>query len=231
MKRTLQITEMLFWTVVAFLIATHTNDAIIWALTCAYGSPMDAPRSVLSNLTFISPVFPLFLGVIAIIRLKIGGINISALIGYSNKKIFADVAMAAVVAVSLVAISIVSMRLASKYAPLPPFELMPPSMHLFFATFGAVIPGVFEEIYFRGMMLRVGGNLPTAFVLLMSAAAFSLWHIGTPAYLPHTFIVGLVLGLVFIRTGRLIPAILAHSMANAGIGVLLHGGFKIAAAS
>jgi len=220
---------MLFWGVLAYLIASHTNDIIVWALTQAYGSPTDAPPNVLSKLTYFSPVFPFALGLLAILRLKLGGEKLSELIGYSNGKIVSDILIGAIVAVALVAVSVFSMRIAGRYAPLPPFDLMPSSMHFYFATIGAVIPGIFEEIYFRGMMLRIGKQSPAILALLISAAAFSLWHIGTPAYLPHTFVLGLTLGAVFLRTGRLMPAIIAHTFANASIGILLLNGFKIAA--
>jgi hypothetical protein len=76
------------------------------------------------------------------------------------------------------------------------------------------------HLYFRGMMARVGQALPAALVLVLTAAAFSAWHIGTPAYLPHTFALGLAWGALAFATKRLAPSIVAHTAANAGFGVL-----------
>jgi membrane protease YdiL (CAAX protease family) len=107
-------------------------------------------------------------------------------------------------------------------------HLLPPPVHLYFMTIGALVPGVCEELFFRGMMMKVGSRLPRVAIIVLTAIAFSVWHIGTPAYLPHTFLLGLIFGILANASGRLAPSMIAHTIANAGMGLLLLSGFNIA---
>jgi membrane protease YdiL (CAAX protease family) len=101
-------------------------------------------------------------------------------------------------------------------------------VHVYFMTIGALVPGVCEELFFRGMLMRVGSHLPKTVLIMLTAAAFSAWHIGTPAYLPHTFLLGLIFGVLATVTRRLAPSIIAHTIANAGMGLLFLLGINIA---
>ncbi|HVR64879.1 MAG TPA: CPBP family intramembrane glutamic endopeptidase [Polyangia bacterium] len=68
-----------------------------------------------------------------------------------------------------------------------------------------------EELFFRGAMLPAAG-------VVGSSAAFALLHIGPRArYLPWTlssFVAGLLLGLLFLWTGDLTGAVVAHFTIN-----------------
>jgi membrane protease YdiL (CAAX protease family) len=139
-----------------------------------------------------------------------------------------DLALGALVGAISLAVTVTSLRLMSSHVALPPIEQFPVAMHIFFATVGALVPGVFEELYFRGLLFRVGAGAPKTLLVFVSAAAFAVWHIGTPAYLPHTFLLGLLWGTLFAATGRLAPSIIAHIVANASFGVLLISGYKLA---
>jgi len=230
MKQAFGLIELLFWGAVAFLIASHANDIVVWGLTALYSDPSKAPAVVLSNLAYISPVFPLALGLIAIARIKLDGARVNDIVGFSAQRLPGDILLGAAAGAVSLFVSIASMRIASQYLPMPPFHLMPPSLHVYFVTIGAIIPGFCEELYFRGLMFRSGRALPKALVLVLTAAAFSLWHIGSPAYLPHTFMLGLIFGAIVWRVDRIMPAIIAHCCANAGVGILLLNGFVIAPA-
>jgi sodium transport system permease protein len=85
----------------------------------------------------------------------------------------------------------------------------------------AVGPAVCEELLFRGIVLpslavRVGPALAT----LGSSFLFGLIHVdlgggGLSMYrVPFAFAVGLGLGLLRVRAGRLWPAVLAHAVLN-----------------
>lgn len=75
---------------------------------------------------------------------------------------------------------------------------------------------VFEEFLFRRLILprvRVLGDTAAIFI---SAALFAFPHffsVGFPTFV-YTFIQGLVWSYVTVKTGKLWPAILLHSMAN-----------------
>ena len=62
---------------------------------------------------------------------------------------------------------------------------------------------------------------------MISAGVFAVWHIGSPAYLVHTFLLGLIWGVLFVRTGRLLPAIIAHCTANSLFGLSLYFGLPL----
>ena len=46
-------------------------------------------------------------------------------------------------------------------------------------------------------------------MIAVSAALFSLIHMN-PAQMPHAFIIGLLLGWMFYRTGSIVPAVAFH---------------------
>jgi sodium transport system permease protein len=83
----------------------------------------------------------------------------------------------------------------------------------------SVMPAVCEELFFRGWMLaaftgkRPSRNRIVAAVLLQ-AGAFAAFHL-LPERIPQTFVLGAVLGWMTLRTGSLLPAIVAHAAHNA----------------
>ncbi len=97
--------------------------------------------------------------------------------------------------------------------------------HVFFSTIGAMIPGISEELYFRGFLKARFGDLRPTLLIVLASASFSLWHILTPSYLLHTFIIGLTLGITVNQTQRLLPAMIAHTLANMLAGILILKGY------
>jgi membrane protease YdiL (CAAX protease family) len=80
---------------------------------------------------------------------------------------------------------------------------------------GAVCPAVFEELAFRGILLRklseVGSEREA---LVIQAAMFSLLHLLPMIFVSHFFI-GLALGWLRLRTRSLLPGMLVHGLYNA----------------
>lgn len=84
-----------------------------------------------------------------------------------------------------------------------------------------VLAPVTEEIMFRGVLLRALEPRGRVFALVISSLVFSLIHVlgldtemlwrSAVVVLPPIFILGLVLGWLTQRTGRLGPAIFLHS--------------------
>jgi hypothetical protein len=228
MAKALELIEVLLWAAVAYLVAANTSAIVGHSLGLLYGAPSAAPAFVLQNLIFVSPVFPLLLGVLAVARLKFGGQDVAALIGFHRETLARDALIGVAVGIASIGIAVVSLRLASSYVDVPPMHQLPAPVHYYFMTIGAVVPGVCEELYFRGLMMRAGSRLPKAVMVVLTALAFSLWHVGTVAYLPHTFLLGLIFGTLLVVSGRLAAPIIAHTVANAGMGVLLLSGFNAA---
>lgn len=85
----------------------------------------------------------------------------------------------------------------------------------------AVLAGVSEELFFRGLLLRFGTRITNNLVLgiLISSLLFAMMH--TNIYgLPSIFMAGILLGTFYYLTGSLWCNILAHIVYN-GSQVLL----------
>lgn len=74
---------------------------------------------------------------------------------------------------------------------------------------------VAEEIVFRGAILKslLQWNKRHWLGISVSALLFALVH-GNPAQMPHAFLVGLLLGWMYYRTGSLVPCVAYHWVNN-----------------
>lgn len=109
----------------------------------------------------------------------------------------------------------------------PQIELIAPDgfswSYLFGMTFvtGIVAP-IAEEIAFRGVLygwLRQRFGVPAG--VAISALLFSVAH-GIPALIPALAVQGMVLALLYERSGSLWPPIIAHGTYNAATIILLY---------
>ena len=109
----------------------------------------------------------------------------------------------------------------------PQIELIAPDgfswSYLFGMTFvtGIVAP-IAEEIAFRGVLygwLRQRFGVPAG--VAISALLFSVAH-GIPALIPALAVQGMVLALLYERSGSLWPPIIAHGTYNAATVILLY---------
>ena len=83
----------------------------------------------------------------------------------------------------------------------------------------AVLPAVFEESIFRGLMLGPMKKFSTPVAVLLSGALFALYH-QSPAQTVYQFCCGCAFALVAIRAGSVLPTMLAHFLNNAFVIVL-----------
>jgi membrane protease YdiL (CAAX protease family) len=83
-----------------------------------------------------------------------------------------------------------------------------------------LVAPVLEEFFFRGLvqtwLLAVWGGAKRWPVVLTAAAVFSVVHLGAVTWhaLPGLFVLGIVLGWLYERTGSLLPAVLVHMAFN-----------------
>ena len=84
-----------------------------------------------------------------------------------------------------------------------------------------ILAPIFEETIFRGLlqtvMVAIAGTRRRWWIVLSCAALFALAHVGETVdvrTLPGLFVLGVILGWLYERTGSLLP------------GVLVHGGFN-----
>jgi membrane protease YdiL (CAAX protease family) len=77
-----------------------------------------------------------------------------------------------------------------------------------------VMPGLFEELAFRGVIIEAfRPALSQREVILVSALMFMVLHVQVGMF-PHTLLLGLVLGWMRFRSGSLLPGILLHFTHN-----------------
>ena len=80
----------------------------------------------------------------------------------------------------------------------------------------AILPAIIEELIFRGIILRGFLPLGTGTAVAASAVLFSLFHL-SPGQTVFQFVLGVVLALVVLRTGKLVYAMILHFINNFSI--------------
>lgn len=83
----------------------------------------------------------------------------------------------------------------------------------------AVLPALLEEMIYRGYILRTLRPYGNFFAVVVSSLLFSLMH-GNLRQIPFAFIVGMVLGLLYVCTNNIWLPITVH-FANNAISVLM----------
>ena len=76
-----------------------------------------------------------------------------------------------------------------------------------------VLPPIFEECIFRGVILSGLSGMKTAYKVLLVGGLFALFH-QNPAQTIHPFITGVTFALVTIKSGSTLPAIIMHIINN-----------------
>lgn len=89
----------------------------------------------------------------------------------------------------------------------------------------AVVPAVFEEIMFRGILLKGLKSFGEVGSILLCGALFALYH-QNPAQTLYQFCCGVAFALVAVRAGSVLPTVLSHFINNALILTLTKFGFE-----
>ncbi len=91
----------------------------------------------------------------------------------------------------------------------------------------AVLPAIFEETLFRGIVtggMREGG-WGTVPIVLISGALFSLFHTN-PEQTIYQFVCGVCFALIALRAGSILPSMVSHFANNAVILILTARGYE-----
>ena len=83
----------------------------------------------------------------------------------------------------------------------------------------AVLPSIFEETLFRGMLLNGLKQFGEVAAILICGFLFALYH-QNPAQTLYQFCCGVAFALVAIRSGSVLPTMLSHLLNNAAILIL-----------
>lgn len=93
-----------------------------------------------------------------------------------------------------------------------------------YVTIGLLAP-LAEEVVFRGAILRslLSTRLSPWVAIAVSALMFALVHLN-PAQFPHAFVIGLLLGWMYWRTGSILPG-MAYHWANNSVAYAVYNIF------
>lgn len=94
------------------------------------------------------------------------------------------------------------------------------SFILFFFLIG-ILPAIFEEIFFRGLLTQGLKNTGRVFTVIMVALSFALYHASAVQFV-YQLIYGAVLTLLAIKSKSVIPSMVAHFINNGLILVLTY---------
>jgi membrane protease YdiL (CAAX protease family) len=106
--------------------------------------------------------------------------------------------------------------------PAPPiveelYKAMKPEDAVPFVLFIAVLPGVIEELLFRGyVQRRLLERWHPATAILVSSTLFALVHL-QPHHVVFAFPLGVWFGVIAWRTGSVYPSMLCHAFVNGGV--------------
>lgn len=89
-----------------------------------------------------------------------------------------------------------------------------PSQFIWLTLIVAAAPGVSEELFFRGFILRAFRNgMSRGLAVILSALLFGLMHFDS-LQSPGAMAIGIYLGYVALLTGSVWPGVLAHALNN-----------------
>ncbi len=83
----------------------------------------------------------------------------------------------------------------------------------------AVLPAIFEEVIFRGLLVNGMRSLDTWKVVLISGGLFALYH-QNPAQTVYQFCCGAAFAFVAVKAGSILPTVLSHFLNNAYIIIM-----------
>ena len=83
----------------------------------------------------------------------------------------------------------------------------------------AVLPAIFEEVLFRGLLLKGMKSFGAVGAVLINGAMFALYH-QNPAQTMYQFCCGAAFAFVALRAGSILPTVVSHFLNNALIIIL-----------
>ena len=90
----------------------------------------------------------------------------------------------------------------------------------------ALLPAVFEELFFRGLLLSGLSKAKNVVAVLVSALCFAVYH-GSLSQFVYQFIYGVILGFTAIACKSIFPCIVAHFINNFSIILLNYLGVSV----
>ena len=95
-----------------------------------------------------------------------------------------------------------------------------------YIIFIAIVPAVFEEMFFRGLLLNAFNGSKKVVAILLSSMCFALYH-ASAVQLFYQFLMGVGLALLALNAKSIIPCIVTHFLNNFVILLLTYFNVKI----
>lgn len=90
----------------------------------------------------------------------------------------------------------------------------------------AVIAPIYEEVVFRGILLKgMANKINPTVALIVSALFFALMHMNIPQGI-NAFLLGIIIGSIYLNTGSIYLSIFAHFINNS-VGMSISGVFQL----
>lgn len=77
----------------------------------------------------------------------------------------------------------------------------------------AILPAIVEELFFRGLLLECFKGVGVYLAIVVNALVFALYHCSVSQFV-YQFIYGVMLGLLAIKSGSILPCVIAHFFNN-----------------
>lgn len=88
-----------------------------------------------------------------------------------------------------------------------------PSNFVFLTVFVAILPAIFEELVFRGIILKGLKSSGEIKAVIISSLAFSLYHL-TPEKTLYQFFAGVIFAVIALRTDSIVFTVIMHFLNN-----------------
>jgi len=111
-------------------------------------------------------------------------------------------------------IAVLSEPLLGELPSMPALEPQTVSDLLWVLFIAALLPGLCEETLFRGALQGVLRRKGRWKGVVITALLFAVYHVA-PSMFPHAFFLGIVQGVLVLRTGSTVSDMLAHAANNA----------------
>ena len=85
--------------------------------------------------------------------------------------------------------------------------------NILFFVYLAILPAIFEEFYIRNTVLNISRKYGDKFAIIASSLLFSILHLNISQSL-FSFIMGIILAIVTLRSNSIIPAAIIHFLNN-----------------
>ncbi len=195
---------------------------IVWGLfMLKFGDPAEAGKETFRVGPVTWSILQLVLLWIAHRELRKMGRPLKDLIGYRPNRLPQDALLALGLAVVSTLVIAAFTQVISRLLPPTGEEVtFYPWALVWWTVIGSLTAGIGEEAYFRGFLMERLKWMKPGGRLLITSLGFALWH-ANPLLFPHTFVVGLLYGGVYLREQRLFPVMVGHALTNIIGGVLM----------